>query len=80
MSVGECSLGIISVSIAALRPMARQFFPNAMRNSPSSSSKPREAGHVRLEHIPSSQDKDQFTSDSKHDLSGSYGSHTQVSC
>lgn len=78
MSVGECSLGIISVSIAALRPMARQFFPKAMRNSPSSRSEPRD-GHVRLERIPTSQDKDKFTSESKQDLSGSYGSHTQVS-
>ncbi|KAI4945072.1 hypothetical protein J4E91_008049 [Alternaria rosae] len=41
-------------------------------------SEPRD-GHVRLEHIPTSQDKDKFTSESKQDLSGSYGSHTQVS-
>ncbi|CAI9629685.1 unnamed protein product [Alternaria burnsii] len=79
LTVGECSLGIIFVSIAALRPMARQFFPKAMRNSPSSSAQPR-AWPIRLQHIPASQDKDQYTSESKQNLSGSYGTRSGVSC
>ncbi|CAN9457782.1 unnamed protein product [Alternaria alternata] len=79
LTVGECSLGIIFVSIAALRPMARQFFPKAMRNSPASSAQPR-AWPIRLQHIPASQDKDQYTSESKQNLSGSYGTRSGTSC
>ncbi|KAL1794317.1 hypothetical protein ACET3X_007738 [Alternaria dauci] len=50
LTVGECTLGITFISIAALRPMARQFFPKAMRNSPSSSAQAR-AWPVRLHDI-----------------------------
>lgn len=41
LSVGECSLGIISVSIPALRPIAQRLFPSTMRTNPASSSQGR---------------------------------------
>ncbi|KAF2853823.1 hypothetical protein T440DRAFT_389092 [Plenodomus tracheiphilus IPT5] len=51
LSVAECSLSIISVSIPALRPLAQRFFPSAMRTH-ASSSNPGHSWHVRLGNMP----------------------------
>ncbi|KAF1836365.1 hypothetical protein BDW02DRAFT_493764 [Decorospora gaudefroyi] len=79
LSVGECSLGIITVSIPPLRPLARRFFPSAMRSNPSTSSQPR-TWHVRLSSIPPSQNRTPLDAEVKHESTTSYeSSHTRTS-
>ncbi|EMD66616.1 hypothetical protein COCSADRAFT_85047 [Bipolaris sorokiniana ND90Pr] len=73
LSVSECSLGIISVSIPAIRPLARQLFPTAMRGVTSPSSRAR-TQQIRLSSVSPSGDRVPMHTDDKQKVSVSYGS------
>ncbi|KAL6707604.1 hypothetical protein ACN47E_003954 [Coniothyrium glycines] len=75
LSVGECSLGIVSVSIPALRPLVQRLFPS-MR-SPGSSSQ-RRSWHVRLGSVARKRDKPTSNATDKQAVSISQENLTQI--